>query len=328
MSGHVHKRGTTWTVVYDEGHDENGRRRQRSKGGFATRREAQRFLTDMLSRLGDGSYAQPSQADASASSSTASGCPRSRAPCGRSRSRSTARVVRLRIVPHARPRAPAGALRRPSERPLPRARARGPVRVDAAADPRRAAPRATRRGPLGQAGPQPRRHGRPAAQRRRSRAQAWTASELRPLPRPRRRRPAVSRSGGWRRRPGCAAASSPGSPGAASTSTAPGCRSSSSSSPPAAAPASARRSRRARGARSRSTPRPSTRSREHREAQLLERDFAGDAYVDQDLVFCRRARRLDPPAAADRVVRRSTARLPGSRPGPCTSCATPRRRWR
>ena len=35
MRGHVHKRGTTWTVVYDEGRDENGRRQQRSKGGFA-----------------------------------------------------------------------------------------------------------------------------------------------------------------------------------------------------------------------------------------------------------------------------------------------------
>jgi len=61
MRGHVHKRGATWTVVYDEGHDENGHRRQRSKGGFHTRREAQAFLTDTLARLGDGSYAQPSK---------------------------------------------------------------------------------------------------------------------------------------------------------------------------------------------------------------------------------------------------------------------------
>jgi integrase len=61
MRGHVRKRGTTWTVVYDEGHDENGRRRQRWKSGFATRREAQAFLTEMLSRLGDGSYVQPSK---------------------------------------------------------------------------------------------------------------------------------------------------------------------------------------------------------------------------------------------------------------------------
>jgi integrase len=59
--GHVHKRGSTWTVIYDEPPADDGRRRQRSKGGFPTRREAQRFLNDTLARLGDGSYAQPSK---------------------------------------------------------------------------------------------------------------------------------------------------------------------------------------------------------------------------------------------------------------------------
>ena len=61
MRGHVYKRGGTYTVMYDEGRDERGKRIQRSRGGFATRREAQRFLTDALSRLGDGSYAAPSK---------------------------------------------------------------------------------------------------------------------------------------------------------------------------------------------------------------------------------------------------------------------------
>ena len=61
MRGHVHKRGSTWTVVYDEGRDEADRRIQRTKGGFATRREAQAFLTDVLSHLGDGSYTAPSK---------------------------------------------------------------------------------------------------------------------------------------------------------------------------------------------------------------------------------------------------------------------------
>jgi integrase len=61
MRGHVRKRGASWTVVYDEGRDEQGRRRQRSKGGFATRREAQAFLNSVLTRLGDGSYAAPSK---------------------------------------------------------------------------------------------------------------------------------------------------------------------------------------------------------------------------------------------------------------------------
>ncbi len=60
MRGHIRKRGQTWTAIYDEGR-EDGKRRQRSKGGFDTRREAQAFLTDQLKRLGDGSYAQPSK---------------------------------------------------------------------------------------------------------------------------------------------------------------------------------------------------------------------------------------------------------------------------
>ena len=61
MRGHVRKRGNTWVVVYDEGQDENGRRVQRWKGGFATRKEASAFLTRVLSSLGDGSYVQPSK---------------------------------------------------------------------------------------------------------------------------------------------------------------------------------------------------------------------------------------------------------------------------
>jgi Arm DNA-binding domain len=56
MRGHAYKRGASWTVVYDEP-GQDGKRRQRSKGGFATRRDAQRFLTDTLARLGAGSYA-------------------------------------------------------------------------------------------------------------------------------------------------------------------------------------------------------------------------------------------------------------------------------
>lgn len=59
MRGTIVKRGSTWTVRYDEGFDEHGKRRQRSKGGFRTRRDAQAFLTATLSRIGDGSYAAP-----------------------------------------------------------------------------------------------------------------------------------------------------------------------------------------------------------------------------------------------------------------------------
>src|SRR5215212_5262357 len=61
MRGHTYKRGTSWTVVYDEQADDTGKRRQRSKGGFGTRKQAERFLTDTLGRLDSGSYAQPSK---------------------------------------------------------------------------------------------------------------------------------------------------------------------------------------------------------------------------------------------------------------------------
>jgi integrase len=61
MRGRVHKRGATWSITYDEARDEHGKRVQRSKGGFKTKREASEFLASALSSLGDGSYAQPSK---------------------------------------------------------------------------------------------------------------------------------------------------------------------------------------------------------------------------------------------------------------------------
>jgi integrase len=61
MKGHVRRRGATWCCVYDEGTDENGRRKQRWLGGFRTKREAQNALTDVLSRLGRGEYVLPSR---------------------------------------------------------------------------------------------------------------------------------------------------------------------------------------------------------------------------------------------------------------------------
>src|SRR5919108_2609426 len=60
MRGSIRKRGTTWSVVYDEP-SPDGKRRQRSKGGFGTKRAASAFLTEQLARLGDGSYAAPTK---------------------------------------------------------------------------------------------------------------------------------------------------------------------------------------------------------------------------------------------------------------------------
>lgn len=44
MKGTVYKRGKTWTIVYYIGRDESGRWKQKSEGGFPTKREAERVL--------------------------------------------------------------------------------------------------------------------------------------------------------------------------------------------------------------------------------------------------------------------------------------------
>lgn len=59
MRGHVHKRGNTWAVMWDEPRGADGRRRQRKKGGFATRKEAQAHLTQMLAAIKKQAYVQP-----------------------------------------------------------------------------------------------------------------------------------------------------------------------------------------------------------------------------------------------------------------------------
>jgi Arm DNA-binding domain/Phage integrase, N-terminal SAM-like domain len=58
MRGSVRRRGRTWTYVVDVGRDPaTGRRRQRSKGGFATRREAEKALGRALVAIGAGELA-------------------------------------------------------------------------------------------------------------------------------------------------------------------------------------------------------------------------------------------------------------------------------
>src|SRR5215203_543229 len=99
MRGHVRKRGSSWTVVYDEGQDEHGKRRQRSKGGFATRREAQGFLSQTLTRLGDGSYA-PLTKETLANFLTAEWLPAIEATLRPLSFVQYEQAVRLRIVPY------------------------------------------------------------------------------------------------------------------------------------------------------------------------------------------------------------------------------------
>ena len=60
MRGSIFKRGERWSVRFDEP-TEDGKRRQRRKGGFATRREAQEWLAEQQTRIRDGSYTAPSK---------------------------------------------------------------------------------------------------------------------------------------------------------------------------------------------------------------------------------------------------------------------------
>jgi integrase len=60
--GSIRKRGQTWTVVVDVGRDPTTRkRRQKSQGGFKTKKEAQRWLTSTLGQLDQGSYVTPTR---------------------------------------------------------------------------------------------------------------------------------------------------------------------------------------------------------------------------------------------------------------------------
>ncbi len=57
MRGHVHRRGKTWAYVVDVGRDPaTGRRRQRTKGGFATRKAAEQALAEVIRDFGRGTY--------------------------------------------------------------------------------------------------------------------------------------------------------------------------------------------------------------------------------------------------------------------------------
>jgi integrase len=60
--GSIRKRGPTWTVVVDVGRDPTtNRRRQTSRGGFKTRRDATRWLTDVQARIDQGSWVTPTK---------------------------------------------------------------------------------------------------------------------------------------------------------------------------------------------------------------------------------------------------------------------------
>lgn len=61
MKGTVIKRGGTWSVVVDLGRGENGRRVRKWHSGFRTRKEAERARIELLSRVHQGTYVEPSK---------------------------------------------------------------------------------------------------------------------------------------------------------------------------------------------------------------------------------------------------------------------------
>jgi Arm domain-containing DNA-binding protein len=60
MRGSVRRRGPTYTWYLDQ-YDASGRRRQFTKGGFRTKREAQAALNEALTALRTGTFVEPSR---------------------------------------------------------------------------------------------------------------------------------------------------------------------------------------------------------------------------------------------------------------------------
>jgi len=61
MRGHAFKRGNTWSYKFDLDVGADGRRRQRSKGGFASKRKAQAALAEELARTSQGRALEPTR---------------------------------------------------------------------------------------------------------------------------------------------------------------------------------------------------------------------------------------------------------------------------
>lgn len=66
MRGHARKRGSTWTAVWDEERADDSKRRQRWKGGFDTKKDAETFLRETLGAIEQGSYVRPAKLTVSA----------------------------------------------------------------------------------------------------------------------------------------------------------------------------------------------------------------------------------------------------------------------
>lgn len=61
MRGSTRKRGKSWTALWDAADPETDKRHQKSKGGFRTQKDAQRYLNETLPKVADGTFVEPSK---------------------------------------------------------------------------------------------------------------------------------------------------------------------------------------------------------------------------------------------------------------------------
>ncbi|PWI56668.1 site-specific integrase [Sulfoacidibacillus thermotolerans] len=60
MRGHIRRRGKTWSIVIFHGFDENGKRKYKWYSGFTTKKEAEKALAIRLQEVHSGNYIEPS----------------------------------------------------------------------------------------------------------------------------------------------------------------------------------------------------------------------------------------------------------------------------
>jgi integrase len=61
LRGSTRKRGSTWTAYWDATDPTTGRRQQKSRGGFKRQKDAERFLSETITRVQAGTYVEPSK---------------------------------------------------------------------------------------------------------------------------------------------------------------------------------------------------------------------------------------------------------------------------
>jgi integrase len=61
MKGYFRKRGKTWSFTLDIGKDAQGKRKQKTKGGFKTKKAAEEACAELIAQLNKGEYVEPSK---------------------------------------------------------------------------------------------------------------------------------------------------------------------------------------------------------------------------------------------------------------------------